>query len=495
MHRAFSILEVIEAVFCELYVPKELAALAVTCKSFQDPALDVLWRTQDSIIPLLACMPDDLFNMRPNLSSSRGLHLVRPITPTDWERSRKYAVRVKHFEFQWVPRISEIFPALDLALPCGCLFPKLQSLSWSSHSEAGFRFLRMFLTPTLSTLGLAYQPSILKCSFLSTLGSFCPKLKDVSVNIHRDVTVDEDHCIAATSQLVCSLGEVQCLTIDEPDLVALQHIERLPHLTRLNLRYLPNGPYQAPNPQSIFPKLRSLTIHAGELEAYAEYLQMCSQLTLNSIELSFDNFSPAASTRGLYTAMAACCSHACLTRISLVLWGGSLAEISGDRAIDFAVNDALFRILFCFPNIEFLLIESPVDFDVCDTTLAEAARTWTRLKQLQLNVLIRSPSWPFRATINALSSFAEHCPHLHSLHLTLDATVLPAEPTSIPFVPQTQLTELCIAQSPIANPGAVASFISDLFPNLRTIGTPPCCRVPADFVERWQQVELCCPCS
>jgi hypothetical protein len=37
-------------------------ALARCCKSFEDPALDVLWETQDGLPPLLKCLPGDVWN-------------------------------------------------------------------------------------------------------------------------------------------------------------------------------------------------------------------------------------------------------------------------------------------------------------------------------------------------------------------------------------------------------------------------------------------------
>jgi hypothetical protein len=47
-----------------------LAALSRTCKAFNDPALDVLWETQDTILNLMTCFPWDLFP----LAGSRTLY-------------------------------------------------------------------------------------------------------------------------------------------------------------------------------------------------------------------------------------------------------------------------------------------------------------------------------------------------------------------------------------------------------------------------------------
>jgi hypothetical protein len=63
--------EILDAIFSHLaYCPilpgrfgcgaKDLAALARTCKTFRDPALDILWSRQQSLTPALRCLPDDL---------------------------------------------------------------------------------------------------------------------------------------------------------------------------------------------------------------------------------------------------------------------------------------------------------------------------------------------------------------------------------------------------------------------------------------------------
>ena len=42
----------------------DVNALARTCRAVQDAALDVLWYRQSSLIPLLQCLPSDLWCMR-----------------------------------------------------------------------------------------------------------------------------------------------------------------------------------------------------------------------------------------------------------------------------------------------------------------------------------------------------------------------------------------------------------------------------------------------
>jgi hypothetical protein len=71
MHRCLSILEILDLICDNLDVSisvagpsprlRTLANLARTCTLFSGPALDALWRTQNSLNPLFGVMPDDLF--------------------------------------------------------------------------------------------------------------------------------------------------------------------------------------------------------------------------------------------------------------------------------------------------------------------------------------------------------------------------------------------------------------------------------------------------
>lgn len=62
MHRCFSIDEIIRLVACEIIESENGAtavSLACCCKGFEGPVLDVLWTTQDKLVPLLKCLPQD----------------------------------------------------------------------------------------------------------------------------------------------------------------------------------------------------------------------------------------------------------------------------------------------------------------------------------------------------------------------------------------------------------------------------------------------------
>jgi hypothetical protein len=60
MHPALQNFDII-CTICLYVHDKSLPALASTCRIFERPALDVLWRNLQSVEPLVKCLPSDLF--------------------------------------------------------------------------------------------------------------------------------------------------------------------------------------------------------------------------------------------------------------------------------------------------------------------------------------------------------------------------------------------------------------------------------------------------
>ncbi|KAJ7471647.1 hypothetical protein B0H11DRAFT_1919493 [Mycena galericulata] len=102
MHRGLRILEIADMICAQagaeglLPLPKgsarDLSALARTCTTLCNPALDVLWRSKDTIVNLLRCMPSDLWeiNADKDVYGLQDIRLQRPIIHADWERAQFY---------------------------------------------------------------------------------------------------------------------------------------------------------------------------------------------------------------------------------------------------------------------------------------------------------------------------------------------------------------------------------------------------------------------
>ena len=64
MHHTLEIQDILSNIFHHFFLPEshtaahDLAALARTCRTFKEPALDVLWRTLNNLSPLARCLPE-----------------------------------------------------------------------------------------------------------------------------------------------------------------------------------------------------------------------------------------------------------------------------------------------------------------------------------------------------------------------------------------------------------------------------------------------------
>ena len=64
MHHCLEITEILKTIFNNIGFPgsrRDLYALALVSKAFHEPALDVLWESQTSILPLIKTFPVEVW--------------------------------------------------------------------------------------------------------------------------------------------------------------------------------------------------------------------------------------------------------------------------------------------------------------------------------------------------------------------------------------------------------------------------------------------------
>ncbi|KAJ7760083.1 hypothetical protein DFH07DRAFT_940015 [Mycena maculata] len=336
---------------------RDLAALAATCTTFHGPALDALWSTQNSIKPLLSCMPEDLFNS--SVSVSRGMPVLRrPMIHIDWARFMSYAARIKKLTVGPDRGLSAFGPLLLSCVPNGLSFPSLKSLVWQ-RSAMDFQYIRIFFSPALSSIDFVCEASNANVSVLSTLARTCPNLQRLSMSFYPNGR-DAD---AAASSIVLSFHQLQFLNMGPPSSAALEHIGRLSTLTSLHLWTLPER-FSRPN-SPMFLAFRSLTVDDTAVLSVSRFLGMGFG-TPESLDLTFSRFVHAA---------------------ALGSWTRNFNEVGRQSGGDFpfALTDSL-RILFSFPSLASLSLVSPPGYDICDTTVRDMARAWPQLERLELDI-------------------------------------------------------------------------------------------------------------
>jgi hypothetical protein len=102
MHSCLYITEILSIVFTSLDC-LHLPIAARICHAWENPALDVLWKSMEDVLPLIDLFPRDSRTLclpRVCTSHSCGLSLTsqqgftRPLVPSDFARFNYYASRV-----------------------------------------------------------------------------------------------------------------------------------------------------------------------------------------------------------------------------------------------------------------------------------------------------------------------------------------------------------------------------------------------------------------
>ncbi|KAJ7156195.1 hypothetical protein C8R46DRAFT_1355936 [Mycena filopes] len=470
MHRCLRIQEILDMILGSLNPDasqdsRTLASLARAAKLFHDPALDILWKTQDTPANLLRCMPSDVFDLGPDSAGSK-LRLRRAIVASDWERPSTYMNRVKSFSFR--PRsavvISDVISTLAICLPHDSFFPKLAEIYWSPGTFADFQYIRLFLTPNLVTLRVHSGYSDHRLSLLSVLDRKCPALKNVELLGPNGVVEDSTSMII--SAFIRGQHRLERLNIRMPDVTALEYVARMPSLRSLETT-LPSGISTSSIPGPLhFTQLKSLTLRSVTVDLAAHFLRTVLASTLEAVAIAFDPCPKGADMALLSTAMASCHSwHSSLTSCTFDFVFGALRG----HFESYLIEMGLFTDLACFSRLIRVTIRSWCGFQLDDAALDRITKAWPLLEHLSLEANFwGSGTTP---TLQCLLRIAKNCPRLTDLTLTLDAGLIhiPTEPV----VAHTSLTWLDVAHSTVSADKTlpVARFISRIFPNLRTLHT------------------------
>ncbi|KAJ7708213.1 hypothetical protein B0H17DRAFT_1325134 [Mycena rosella] len=528
MHRSLKIPEIVALICFHILCPHELdsrlrsraslatlAAVARTCTAFSNPALNLLWMSQETVMHLLQCMPEDIWSQESasdeDEEEEEGMGLARAILPSDWDRPLVYARRVKIFHFQepyglsWSPKF---FEELRLSFPGEYLFPNLETLEWESHKGSLLPHVRMFLGPRLKHLTVAVFTSIAQLSLLPGLAKQCPALVDVQIEFSDDL---ERQCQSSLSLFVRGLNCVETLSVPCLDRAALEHVGRLPTFTSLKLHHqlpLPSSPaLPSITNQALFTSLESLAVTGPDI---GETLAFLAHSPIEAIDGTFPLLTTATTIATCYTTLVNTCSHAPLSSLSLRrgLIGQTNPTINtlptAAHIETYAIRGPQLRPLFLFTDLTHVNLGTPVGFALDDIAVTEMARAWPHLISLHLSAT-EYAHVPPRVTLDGLLSFAKYCPFLISLDLPLDASTVPdwqEQRAQNRRVRQTRFRTLNVRRSPVVSPLAVSACLSSMFPNLRSVR---CCRPDPDAVpgsrahettilyERWTTVEAALP--
>ncbi|KAF8180774.1 hypothetical protein K438DRAFT_1976594 [Mycena galopus ATCC 62051] len=503
MHPGLEIPEILESIFTHLdgrYVQsrtglKDLAALARTCKDFQNPALDLLWREQTGLLDLLKCFPSHLWEEdkidegedEDEEENDHPFRITGSISPEDWDVPLAYASRIQTLIFyQQHFESAAVLEGIRRGLPRQHLCPNLQRI-------------KVVWLPTANPSALATVTSLFGCPRLIDVAIYVSEsapdvlsLQGLRIRYSELTVLDlagEFGCTSASSgvlsPIVLSLNRIECLSCRHLNREAMEHISQLPGLRRLTLiapalPHLPSPPFPSTmgSRTSMFPALRSLYLLTTTIEFVIGFLELLTNSCLAELCISYEVHTTKYTITQLYMTMERHLSHAALQNLEIVhnddddgATGIPLAPSEANFA-NYMVDGRRLAVLCCFANLTRILLRTPLGFDVDDTTAWSMARAWPRLRSLAL----QKSSYchhPFSVTLVGPKAFATHCRELVYLGITFDASTVPPLGN---ISAQSSLTGLAVGVSTITDAPAVAEFLVALFPNLRYIewsGGPP----------------------
>ena len=261
MHSCLHMDEIVRLVAHELVTSDGVAtsvALACCCKSLEEPVLDVLWETQEKLLPLLKTLPGDIWDeggyavsgpiaeIFSSLNRSIRKSFRRPPTTPEWSRFRKYARRMRELEERGDLGVisPEVLPVLQFYTINEPIFPHLKTLQlWFTPVEF-IPTIPLLLSPSTTVIDISFfgfDPSkAMALSMVTTFPTLCPNLQEISLHcLPRDPMIT-----ASVSEMVLSINRhtLQKFHVDSPlTEEASEVVYKLPNLRGLSrgrLRHL-----------------------------------------------------------------------------------------------------------------------------------------------------------------------------------------------------------------------------------------------------------------
>ncbi|OAX35892.1 hypothetical protein K503DRAFT_722293 [Rhizopogon vinicolor AM-OR11-026] len=472
MHQALRISEILVEIFSHLsHIPlntslsrKSLAALARTCKSFCDPAMDQLWSVLDNIGPLLNCVT----RIRPMLSPYTVGFRIDDSDLFSQDEAQQF---LRH-----VPRVRSLsvhdsrllgFLKSDFHIKT-CLLPRLLTLSWNVLFHKYRDFISLFLPPTLRHCHLGITPQV--HSIVKYVAAHCPVLESLYiVPTCEDFTYMEPDEFSKLSDAVrsCTLQLVElCCPLLDP--AGWKYLSNLPTLATLTMnadlqdgvRYDSFASLCGWDDLNVTPFLNLTTLSfrmthkSGTLtpRIIATLLQLSEFPSLKEFELCFGGM-PWKGADSLFHALSRFKAYRTLERITVSFHGPpTVLEHSGNPLL-------MIRQFFCFTQLRYLrlAVHRPTHLD--DALFLEAMSSWPHIESLELqDPYPCTPTLTFRGLFAALRL----CPHLHTLQVSVNSVNIDVDREAESFQhPSLQNLHLCssrIKSAKISNDIALLVF-------------------------------------
>ncbi|KIJ59275.1 hypothetical protein HYDPIDRAFT_170881 [Hydnomerulius pinastri MD-312] len=463
-----------------------LAALALTCRSFTEPALDLLWYDLDTFEPLFKSLPLDLWpEGRYPWRPLRETTFSRDLQPSDWTCLQKYCSRVRILGRlvdnvdREQPLVSGSVPAVLLEAlfrqPHGatCIFPRLEKLFWNDGREAMFQYFSRFLAPTLTCIRVATEDwTADKSSSLRALEAHCPRLNDFGFFFPGSGYFFTDTQIDEFSETIRNLQPVERLSVCAVDHYAYRHLTSLSALKSLSIHLACTMDYYCPV-EIVFPEtLETIDLHTYHL-VFVLKLLANKRFSSRHLNIRSRYHYPVKNLASFFEQLHDHFSPDHLTTLSLDIEEAALSSSSfSDIGSQSTLDVQSLPILFEFRLLRGLKLAAYWSPDLDDDWMADIASALPNLEVLDLGTesTCDLSQLTLGITMRGVISLIDALPQLRELGLVFDAR-LSSLPAAYEYwgITNRSLTTLRVGTSPIDMPSEVASRLSSLLPSLKQV--------------------------
>ncbi|KAG0695052.1 hypothetical protein DFH29DRAFT_287522 [Suillus ampliporus] len=289
-HYVFNSVKLVDSSFILYSLPRILPSpynrdrrsvlhLALTCRAFRDPALNVLYSHLKDIWPFIMRLPDKMIQSGKSSPVHPG--------PPEWFHPLVPRAACVHILFNPCYNDAAYSFLLASAPKDALIFPKLHSLTWCDSRITSIPTLSLLL-PTIDTLSLYVSNTLFRKAIIPYLHTTAPRLK--ALEFVGEVIMTGDGPSEFESVLLSfpeGLTELsfRCCDISSSLLDIIAPWPRLRWLTlRLGSKSIPIGPLHVPLP---FQVLTHLHVSCDDLSLFTSFLRSFQMLGMDSDTCSF----------------------------------------------------------------------------------------------------------------------------------------------------------------------------------------------------------------
>ncbi|KDQ62082.1 hypothetical protein JAAARDRAFT_189456 [Jaapia argillacea MUCL 33604] len=258
---------------------------------------------------------------------------TRPLDPSDWSRFMTYASRVRKLKVYieadggvpgsvWHEIHLDVLRALSIHQPAKMLFPKLQSLCWSSRIRHTFPYIHLPISATLKRLSWTSMDLLPDDDviFVRSLTQTCPRLTTIQMS-----ELDSETRPTVLSLLSEFLGlQVLELSMNSSTPFDIKLLSKLPSLRQLALNLseslLGDENYVdriRESKERGFRALETVIVFGGDIGSYATIFRIAQPRLLKRIDLYPSSIPRPPELRTFFQVLLECCSPNILTILKI----------------------------------------------------------------------------------------------------------------------------------------------------------------------------------